>query len=217
MPKVIKKEVPILTQEEQQLLVKESYYHRYGVFVRLVLSTGLRLGELLGLRWEDVDLNHGTISVRQTLNRLKDYSGISKTKIVFETPKTQNSIRTIPLVSGAINDLKDWKNQQQSEAQSDNYINLGMVVTNKQGMYIEPRTFKDYYNRILICAGIGHYTFHALRHTFATRALEQKMDSKTLSEILGHYSVAFTLDTYAHVLDNHKRQNMLLMEELYSF
>ena len=82
---------------------------------------------------------------------------------------------------------------------------------------IEPRTFKDYYDRILIYAGIGHYTFHALRHTFATRALEQKMDSKTLSAILGHYSVAFTLDTYAHVLDNHKRQNMLLMEELYSF
>ncbi|MGN1319278.1 MAG: tyrosine-type recombinase/integrase, partial [Lachnospirales bacterium] len=82
---------------------------------------------------------------------------------------------------------------------------------------LEPRTFKDYYHKILIGAGLKDkgITFHALRHTFATRCLERKMDVKTLSVILGHYSVAFTLDTYAHVLDDHKVKEMAKLNDLY--
>lgn len=81
--------------------------------------------------------------------------------------------------------------------------------------YIEPRTFRDYYLQILTIAGLRHFKFHALRHTFASRALEQGMDSKTLSAIMGHYSVSFTLDTYAHVLDDHKQVGMALMGDLF--
>ena len=91
----------------------------------------------------------------------------------------------------------------------------GMVVTNELGGYIEPRTFRDYYEQILAISGLKHYTFHALRHTFATRAMEQGMDAKTLSMILGHYSVSFTMDTYTHVQDKHKIEAMSLMDELY--
>ena len=76
------------------------------------------------------------------------------------------------------------------------YQDMGMVVTNPFGGYIEPRTFKDYYNKILQTATIGHYTFHALRHTFCTRALENDMDAKTVSTIMGHYSVAFSIIPY---------------------
>jgi integrase len=117
-----------------------------------------------------------------------------------------------------IDELRAWQNVQSADAQlaSTAYQNCGMVVTNPLGMYIEPRTFKDYYNQILTASGLGHFTFHALRHTFATRALEQNMNSKTLSTILGHYSVSFTLDTYAHVLDTHKRDGIQLMEELFA-
>ena len=91
-----------------------------------------------------------------------------------------------------------------------------MIVTNPLGGYIEPRAFSDYYHQILDLVCLQHFTFHALRHTFASRALEQGMDEKTLSVLLGHYSVAFTLDTYAHVLNDHKWEGMNLMEELYS-
>ncbi len=96
------------------------------------------------------------------------------------------------------------------------YTDSGFIVTNPFGGYIEPRTFKDYYDEILEAAGLEHYTFHALRHTFATRAMEQGMDAKTLSTLLGHYSVAFTLDTYTHVLDSQKHEEMKLMEDLFN-
>ena len=77
------------------------------------------------------------------------------------------------------------------------------------------KTFKDYYDRLLKDADIGHFTFHALRHTFATRALERGMDYKTLSAILGHYSVAFTMDTYVHSMDEHKRREMDKMDDMF--
>ena len=77
------------------------------------------------------------------------------------------------------------------------------------------KTFKDYYYRLLKDADIGHFTFHALRHTFATRALERGMDYKTLSAILGHYSVAFTMDTYVHSMDEHKRHEMDKMDDMF--
>jgi hypothetical protein len=103
------------------------------------------------------------------------------------------------------------------ELAASGYIENGLVVTNEIGGYVEPRTFKDYYDKILKAAGLDNegITFHALRHTFATRSLERKMDVKTLSAILGHYSVSFTLDTYAHVLDDHKREEMDKLNELY--
>ena len=220
LPRNEKPQIEILTRDEQNRLMYASYQHRYGVFVRLTLATGIRLGELVGLRWEDVDMRNGTLSIRRTLNRLPkiNYNGVgNSTEIVVQAPKTKNSIRTIPLMNTIINDLKAWRQVQIADAHlaSTAYIESGYLVTNPIGSYIEPRTFKDYYNEILDYADMGHFTFHALRHTFASRAMEQNMDAKTLSTILGHTDVAFTLNTYTHVLDSHKREGMKLMEELF--
>lgn len=96
------------------------------------------------------------------------------------------------------------------------YYDSGMVVTNPYGGYVEPRTFKEHYDAILKSAGLPHFTFHALRHTFASRALEQGMDAKTLSMILGHSSVSFTLDTYAHVLTDHKIEEMKRIQSVFN-
>lgn len=101
LPKVSKPEIEVLTIDEQNRLYTASYNHRYGVFIRLTLSTGLRLGEVLGLKWENIDLSSGVLYVRQTLNRLEkiDYNGQgNKTEIVIQTPKTKNSLRSIPLL-----------------------------------------------------------------------------------------------------------------------
>lgn len=221
LPRNEKPQIEVLTPDEQKRLMHTSYQFRYGVFIRLTLATGLRMGELLGLKWEDIDMRTGLLHVRRTLNRLPkiDYNGEGNTtEIVFQTPKTKNSIRSIPLLPAVVRELQQWRSVQMADAQlaSTAYQDMEMLVSNPLGCYIEPRTFKDYYNEILTAANIGHFTFHALRHTFATRALEQGMDVKTLSVILGHYSVAFTLDTYTHVLDNQKREGMMLMEDLFA-
>ena len=223
LPQGEKPQIEILTRDEQARLVKASYRHRYGVFIRLVLFTGMRIGELLGLRWEDLDVQAGLLHIRRTLNRLKKKNhptayGEAKTEIVIQSPKSQNSIRSIPILPAVMQDLMSWKSIQQSDRQlaGESYSDSGMIVTNPLGGYMEPRTFKDQYNQILNIAGLGHFTFHALRHTFASRAMEQGMDAKTLSMILGHASVSFTMDTYTRVLTSHKVESMALMEELYN-
>lgn len=221
LPRGSKPQIEILNRDEQAQLIHASYRHRYGVFIRLTLFTGLRVGELLGLRWEDVDERAGMLKVCRTLNRLNKMKapttpGEATTEIVIQTPKSENSTRSIPLLPAILHDLLNWKQVQQNDALSagEAYKSSGFIVTNPLGGYIEPRTFKDYYNQILALSGLRPFTFHALRHTFASRAMEQGMDAKTLSVILGHYSVSFTMDTYTHVLDGHKKDEMARMEEL---
>lgn len=218
-----KPQIEILTRDEQAKLIRASYQHRYGVFIRLVLFTGLRLGELLGLRWEDLDIQANLLHIRRTLNRLNKVKkptipGENRTEIVIQPPKSQNSIRSVPLLPAVMQDLLNWRNVQRSDQAiaGEQYQDSGMIVTNPFGGFIEPRTFKDQYNQILTLAGLRHFTFHALRHTFASRAMEQGMEAKTLSVLLGHASVSFTMDTYAHVLTDYKRESMTLMEDLYS-
>ncbi len=223
LPRGDRPQIRILSRDEQTRLIKASYSHRYGVFIRLTLFTGIRIGELLGLRWEDIDLQGNVLYIRRTLNRLPviEQSKIQKgqkTEIVIQSPKTENSIRTIPLLPQIVSELLNWRDIQTADAAAagTNYTVSGMLVTNPNGGYIEPRTFKDYYDQILDLAGLDHFTFHALRHTFASRALEQGVDPKTLSVLLGHASVSFTMDTYTHVLDRHKQESMMLLEELLS-
>ena len=144
------------------------------------------MGELLALKWEDIDFSTAQLHVRRTINRLAKYEahdGENKTEIVFGTPKTKNSRRTIPLTRTMADELARWKQQQAQDKirAGDKYTDDGFIVTNEFGHYFEQKTFKDYYDRLLKDADIGHFTFHALRHTFATRALERGMDYKTLS------------------------------------
>ncbi len=222
IPHTARPKITVLTRDQQYLLIRASYQHRYGVFIRLDLMTGLRLGELLGLRWVDIDFRASVLHVNQTLNRLQipnlpdNYDG-PRTEIVIQAPKSENSARAVPLLPQAIQDLMRWRKVQEADKQTagDLYHDSGFIVTNSLGGYIEPRTFKDYYNQILKLAGLPHVTFYALRHTFATRAVEQGMDEKTLSTILGHASTSFTMDIYTHVLDDHKQEEMKLMEDLF--
>ena len=135
LPKNEKPQIEVMTREEQSKLIYVSYRFRYGIFVRLVLSTGIRMGELLGLKWEDIDMRTGVINIRRTLNRLPkiNYNGVgNSTEIVFQSPKTKNSLRSIPLVKSIVEELKGWRQVQLSDAQlaSTAYTDTGMLVTN---------------------------------------------------------------------------------------
>ena len=166
-----KPEIVVFSNDQQRALVQASYRHRYGVFIRLDLCTGLRMGELLALKWEDIDFSTAQLHVRRTINRLAKYEahdGENKTEIIFGTPKTKNSRRTIPLTRTMADELTRWKQQQAQDKirAGDKYTDDGFIVTNEFGHYFEQKTFKDYYDRLLKDADIGHFTFHALRHPY---------------------------------------------------
>lgn len=218
LPPLIKPHIEVLTREQQARLVQASYQFRYGVFVRMTLVTGLRLGEVVGLRWCDIDFYTNMLHVNQTLNRLQRYDddeADSKTEIVTQTPKSQNSI---PMLPELVMDLQNWRTVQMQDAAAlgTAYFDSGLIATQENGLYVEPRLMREYYQKMLATANLPNYNFHALRHTFATRAMEQGMDAKTLSVLLGHYSVGFTLDTYAHVLTDQKWTAMQTMANMYN-
>ncbi len=221
LPKVKKKEMRVLTRLEQKKLTEAAKTERIGIGVILALATGIRLGELLGLQWRDVNIKAGTISINRTFNRLKNFDEGSnqKTKLVLGEPKTSKSKRVIPLQQVILNELREYKkNQNKEKIQNISYYNNeGFVIANEIGNPIDPRTFQDFFNRVVSMAKINKAHFHSLfRHTFATRALEAGIPAKTVSEILGHANISTTLDLYSHVSLELKRDSLEKLSELFT-
>lgn len=170
--------------------------------ILLSMYTGLRIGEVCALRWEDINLETKILSVNKTLMRIQDNSpnAESKTKIIVCTPKTGNSIRKIPLPDCICPFLLKMQNNPHS------YLLTGSKS------YMEPRSYYNHYKKILCDIDLDIYNYHALRHTFATRCVEQGFDVKSLSEILGHADVSTTMRRYVHPSMKTKRQQMQLLQ-----
>ena len=166
----------------------------------LCLQTGLRLGEICGLQWKDIDFNNQTVSISRTLQRIYiKENNRSYSKTVTTIPKTRNSFRTIPVSSDFLDAVK-------SLYKSPDYH----FITNSE-KYIEPHSYRYYYKKILKHLKIQPLPFHSLRHTFATQAVELGIDCKTISEILGHSNVNTTLNLYIHPKIEYKRQCIKLI------
>ncbi len=220
LPKVWQAERRVLTRMEQQRLVGalERSQERYKLAVWIAIMTGMRVGEIAGLQWRDL-FDH-TIHVRRTVNRLPAMEPKNgKTELVIDTPKSPKSVRSIPMPQKLIPLMEAHRTQQELEMKAglDAYEDKGFVFQNELGNPVEPRTFQDTLHRITQSAGLENVYFHSLRHTFATRAVEQNVDIKTLSEILGHTDVSTTLNLYAHSLDEQKQKMMREMDKLYEF
>lgn len=197
LPATKEKEVLALTREEQKTLEEyclKSIKNNY-IGIIICLYTGIRLGELLALTWEDIDFNKNYLYIKKTSYTIKKNG---KNTIITDTPKTKKSNRLIPIPTKLIQFLAIYKSKSTCE-----YI----IHTYKNKM-AETRSYQRSFESILNKCKIKHYNFHCLRHTFATRALELGMDIKTLSEILGHTNVAITLNRYAHSLLEYKIQEM---------
>jgi integrase len=205
-----------LTVSEQQQLQSclEGEWLRMAIL--LDLYTGMRQGELLGLMWKDVHLDADApyLRVTQTLNRLKNYGDNvgKKTLLEIGIPKTGHSIRNIPLLPYIVNELKAYRQAQTDYLKERGIAANGYVFMNREGNWIDPRDFQRGFKCILKKNAIREINVHGLRHTFATRALESGMSPKTLSKILGHSSVGFTLDVYAHVSDALMHDEMANLE-----
>ncbi len=201
-PKQYKKEIAVFTKEEEMQLIsflrEEENVQKFGVL--LSLFTGMRIGELCALKWENIDLSTGTIHVCGTLLRIPntERDGSTKTKLIEDKPKTLSSERDIPIPRALIPEFSSY----QKGDQGDIYFLTGTTSP------IEPNNYYMKYRRWLTHAGVAHHSFHTLRHTFATRCIENGFDAKSLSEILGHADVKITLDRYVHSSMELKRQNM---------
>lgn len=185
------KELPVLSISHQRKLmthITENFTFR-NLGVLLCLHTGMRIGEVCALKWEDIDVANGIITVSKTLERLYVIEGDKKhTELVVSTPKTKNSHREIPMTKELIKVIKPLKN----------IVNSTFYVLTNEATPTEPRTYRNYYKKLLKSLDIPEIKFHGLRHSFATRCIESQCDYKTVSVILGHANIATTLNLYVH-------------------
>ncbi|MDE6473488.1 MAG: site-specific integrase [Clostridia bacterium] len=196
-PKTKEKDVESLSRDEQrkieQYISDNKEDNRFGII--LCMYTGLRVGELLALKWRDVDFIKSILTVNKSCHdSWKDGEYVK----VIDTPKTDSSIRKIPIPKQLISKLKELKKKAKGE-----YVIIGKTQYGAQ-----VRSYQRSFENLLNLLDIPHKGIHCLRHTFATRALEVGMDVKTLSEILGHKSPTVTLKRYAHSMIEHKAEMM---------
>lgn len=195
-PKIPGKEVTCFTLTEQRKIERAATCTKSNKLFGIVLClyTGLRIGELLALTWQDVDFSSSLITVNRTC-----YDGMTKNGFgrILDMPKTTSSKRVIPLPKQLLPYLRQLKRNGKAE-----------YVISYHGRPVTVRSYQKSFAMLLKRERIPHKGFHSLRHTFATRALECGMDVKTLSEILGHKSSTVTLSRYAHSLTEHKRNMM---------
>lgn len=200
-PKETRKEMRVLSRQEQHklslCLLTDIDPCRFGVL--LALYTGIRIGELCALRWENISLEECTIRITQTMQRLKDIGKTdgAKTTVLIDTPKSERSVRVIPMTEHISKLCRQMMPQDRT----------GYVLTGTQN-YMEPRRLQYRLAEFTKACGLEGVHFHTLRHTFATRCVEVGFEIKTLSEILGHATTTITLERYVHSSLELKRDNM---------
>ena len=168
--------------------IQENFtFRNLGIYISL--TTGLRIGEICGLKWSDIDVCNETITVRRTIERIYIIEGDCKhTELVINTPKTKNSCREIPINKELLTMVKPLKKVVNNEF---------YVLTNEEKP-TEPRTYRNYYHRLMKRLDIPRLKYHGLRHSFATRCIESNCDYKTVSVLLGHANITTTLNLYVH-------------------
>ena len=200
LPKAERKEMQTLPVEQLTSFLREAKDSGVYELYYLDLATGLRRGELLGLKWTDIDLDRGVLKIQRAISRQNG-------KVVEAPLKTKNAYRTLPLSADAIDVLKAQKNKVGSSE---------WVFPSPTGGPMSPDSVLHMLQRVLKRAGLPRIRFHDLRHTFATLALQNGVDIKTVSGMLGHFSAGFTLDTYAHVTTSAKREAAKTMGNILS-
>lgn len=178
----------VANQKKIMRFVEDNFtFRNLGIFI--CLSTGIRIGEICALTWDDIDTENGVIHIRKTIQRIYiRENGIRHTELMIDTPKTATSIRDIPMTRDLLSVLKPLRK----------VVNNSFFVLTNDSMPTEPRTYRNYYKKLLVKLDIPPIKFHGLRHSFATRCIESHCDYKTVSVILGHSNISTTLNLYVH-------------------
>lgn len=186
-----KQGIEVLSKVNQKKImnyVQDNFtFKNLGIYI--CLSAGIRIGEICALTWDDIDTENGAIYIRKTIQRIYIVeNGYRHTELILDTPKTKNSIRDIPMNKDLLKMLKPIKK----------IVNNTFFVLTNDIKPTEPRTYRNYYKKLLLSLGIPELKFHGLRHSFATRCIESNCDYKTVSVILGHSNISTTLNLYVH-------------------
>lgn len=192
-------DIPVLSHSDERKLLthlRENFSFR-NLGIMICLYSGLRIGEVCALQWKDLDVATGEIHVTKTVQRIWLSDGdVKEYKLSVGQPKTASSVRNIPICKALMKIVRPLR-----KVMADDFYIISNAVTP-----LEPRYYRDYFQKLLTKLGIPPTRFHALRHSFATRCIESKCDYKTVSAILGHSSLATTMDLYVHPGHQEKKQ-----------
>lgn len=196
-----KQNLEVLSRSNQKKMM--DYIHEHFTFrnlgVYICLSSGMRIGEICALTWEDIDTDNAIIKVSKTIQRIYVVEEeLRKTELILDTPKTKNSIREIPMNKELLKMLKPFKK----------IVNPTFFVLTNDAKPTEPRTYRSYYKNLMKSLNMPELKFHGLRHSFATRCIESKCDYKTVSVLLGHSNITTTLNLYVHPNLEQKRKTI---------
>lgn len=197
VPQANPRQVQVFSQSEQnqliQAVLEDFSFKSFGIL--LCINSGLRIGELCALKWNDIDFRKKIVHISKTLQRIYRQDAMPKTQIIITAPKTATSIRDVPLSDKVYDTIKNFP-----------YINMEGYILSNGEHYVEPRVFRKFYTNFLKKHGIDMHHFHCLRHTFATRCIESGAEYKSVSDILGHATINTTLNMYVHPQMEEKRK-----------
>ncbi len=194
-----RQEVEVLSKSNQRKImnfIKDNFtFANLGIYI--CLCAGLRIGEVCALTWDDIDTEMGVIRITKTIQRIYLIDNTHKhTEIIIDTPKSKNSMREIPITKELLRIIKPLKK----------IVNGSFYVLTNSESPTEPRTYRNYYKRLMARLDIPELKFHGLRHSFATRCIESNCDYKTVSVLLGHSNISTTLNLYVHPNMEQKRR-----------
>lgn len=184
-------EVSVLSRGNQKLVMEyvRSHFSFMNLGIYICLCAGLRIGEVCALVWDDIDVEMGVVNISKTLQRIYVVEGSERhTELIIDAPKSRNSIREIPLAKDLLKMIRPLKKVVKGSS---------YVLTNS-ARPVEPRTYRNYYRRLMRQLDMPDLKFHGLRHSFATRCIESQCDYKTVSVLLGHSNIRTTLNLYVH-------------------
>ncbi|WP_086350723.1 tyrosine-type recombinase/integrase [Candidatus Enterococcus clewellii] len=198
-----RRDIRALSMEQQKKIEALAFKENDCSAVIISLATGMRIGEISALKWTDIDFEYEIINVNHTLQRIPDPNNRGQTKVIIGSPKTKSSLRKIPLAKN----LKKYLLERKKFSDSD-YV----VCSNHR--FAEPRVINYRLKKLIEKTGMESFHFHTLRHTFATRCIENNIDVSSLSRLLGHTSVKLTLDTYTDSLWKKRKEAMETIDSL---